>query len=203
MRTMLTVAILLLLCSNIGFSHTIKVELFLDASADEVPCASEDNYTFTFRDMNFGLDECTTHLFPQVTGGEAESWLQFSAKAEALEQGGIEFYLYFTRNDISGAITYCTEQNIDRLPYPLLILPEQNGVCQVMLPTFELGAHGSDDYDTDRSLQVRVSYDVASAASSFKRATESRLAGNAGARPNTSIIMVILVSTIVTSLLFG
>lgn len=169
LHAMLAMASLCLCSASGAWAHRVKVELFLDASTEDAPCSSEDNYTFTFKDIKLGYDECNTHLFPQLTETDEESWLQFSARAVAgtSEEAGMELYLYFTRDDVTGSITYCTEQNIDGLPYPLVISPAQNGRCQVIANPFDR---------EERSLQVRVFYNNNNITAAFDK--KNQVLGN-------------------------
>jgi hypothetical protein len=142
------------------FSYqTVKIELFMDNDdEDDSPCQSPDNYTLIFKDMRIDSATCTSKLFPQLTSSNSqEKWMQFSAKTEATSDGGLKIWLYFTRNDLTGAITYCSEENILNLPYPLLVSANQSTVCRVLdLPDFDPYGSAEDDH----SLALKVTYDV-------------------------------------------
>jgi hypothetical protein len=137
----------------------VTVELFLgeDDDNDETPCASPDNYTLVFKGMKLDNGRCVTHLFPQLREEAAERWLQFSAKATLTPDAGLQVGLYFTRDELTGAITHCAQENIDNLPYPIQVSAGQSSQCQVInLPRFADG----DDGNVGRSLAIRITYDV-------------------------------------------
>lgn len=68
----------------------------------------------------------------------------------------------FTQDEISGAITYCTSENIAGLPYPLEVPPGLNGVCQIIaLPNFEpYGEYQASQFEYE-TVQVKITYDAA------------------------------------------
>jgi hypothetical protein len=143
--------------------QTVKLELFFDNDLDDdKPCESPDNYTLTFKDMQLGSGACLTKLFPSIQPEDnVVKWMQFSVKGEVRPDGGLRIWLYFTRNEDTGAITYCAEQNIMGLPYPLDIGPKHNQECIVIdLPN--LDPYASEEEGT--SMAVRVEFDEAAVA---------------------------------------
>jgi len=141
--------------------QNVKIELFTDDEA-QAPCSSADNYTLTFKNMKLDTGDCVTHLFPKPSMEDGEKWMQFSSRAVVRPDSGLNIWLYFTRDEVSGAITYCAEENIQNMPYPLQVSPVQNGVCQVIaIPKFQLD---DEEESEPRSMGMRVTYDVARAS---------------------------------------
>lgn len=141
--------------------QAVTIELFMDSDlSTELPCSSPDNFTLTFKDVHLSSGLCTTRLFPQYSVDDTTKWLQFSSKIFAREDGGLQIWLYFTRNDNTGAITYCTEQNIGGMPYPLEISAPLNGQCYLLeLPN--LDPYATESADDAGSMAVRVTYNQA------------------------------------------
>ncbi|KAH9252076.1 hypothetical protein BASA81_010058 [Batrachochytrium salamandrivorans] len=141
--------------------QAVTIELFMDNDLNtELPCNSQDNFTLTFKDVHLSSGLCTTRLFPQYNVDDTTKWLQFSTKIFAREDGGLQIWLYFTRNDNTGAITYCTEQNIGGMPYPLEISAPLNGQCYLLdLPN--LDPYSTESADDSSSMAVRITYNQA------------------------------------------
>src|SRR5690349_14765543 len=81
----------------------VRIELFLEnEEGNTTPCDNPDNYTLIFKNMKLDSGSCVTHLFPQFGKEDGEKWIQFSAGAQVRADGGLQIWLYFTRDEISG-----------------------------------------------------------------------------------------------------
>jgi hypothetical protein len=142
--------------------QTVQLEMFfnnLDDGTNLNPCSSPDNYTLPFNDVRMDTGECLTHIFPDPDlDGTGLRWRQYSVKVRARPDGGLNIWLYFTRDATTGAFTYCVEPNIEGIPYPMQVSAAQNAQCVVLsLPLLDPYA---PDHSSDTSMAVRVTYDV-------------------------------------------